>query len=116
MSSRSPVVSPFAAPLPILLATLVLAACAPFEQAERPVYREQARCDVAVAEGMAPGKREAEQLAEDGARQQFADSRGYLLASGLKHIRIEGKETRCRPHPIASGFIHCTAQVRLCGR
>lgn len=98
------------------LAAIALAGCAPFEQTERRVNREQLRCDLAVAEGMASTQREAARLAEDGARQQYADSRGYLLSVGFKRIRVDGKDMRCRPHPLASSFIHCTAQVRLCGR
>ena len=99
----------------VAIATSFLGACASFERHADSAAAAPA-CDVAVADGLSASRRQAIAFAEEGARQQYADSRGYLLGLGLRRIRIAGKTTRCRPHPLAQGLVHCTAEVRLCGR
>lgn len=99
-----------------LTATVLIAGCAPIEHSDRRANSDAARCDVAASEGMSESRAEAARLAEEGARQQYADARGYILGNGFRHIRVADKDIRCYRHPLARGFINCTALIRLCGR
>jgi hypothetical protein len=93
-----------------------LSACAPFETADLADRPPSPRCAEAVAEGLAPGKGHATALAMAGARHQYDDARGYLLANGYRRVQVMSTKTKCTPHSLPIGLMKCTAVARLCGR
>lgn len=60
-------------------AALVLGACAAFDRGRQPARFHAVRCDLAADEGVALTKRKAAALAEEGARNQVGDVRGFLI-------------------------------------
>lgn len=102
--------------LPAALVVAGLAACAPITH-EGPQRRPPVqRCDDAVGDGLSVGRGHATALAIEGARQQFADARGHLLALGYRHVRVVDHKITCKRHPVFTDLQKCTAAARLCGR
>lgn len=104
---------------PLMIALAAVSACLAAGACAVPADDRRlaagARCEDVVGEGMGQTRKRAQFLAKEGVRHQLADARGNLLRSGLRGVRAEGADVRCRPHTLGLGLINCTAVARLCG-
>jgi hypothetical protein len=99
-----------------LVSPLLLAACVTAPEIRQPVSTSKLRCDEAVASAVGFGRGEARAIAENSARQQAGDVRGYLLSSGVSRVRRAGSQVSCRPFALGGGLTQCVAVHRFCGR
>ncbi len=105
-------------PKSMVLVALALFAsgCATVPGPERQRSNQKFICDEAVGTGVGISRGAARMIADGSARQQIADVRGYLLASGASGVRKRSSATTCRPYALGGGLTQCVAVVRLCGR
>ncbi len=110
---------PLARPLAICCAALALSACVTTydrDDARIPDRNVGANCEPVSMTANAATKREARAIAINSLKLDAADVRGNMISSGLKRIRVTGKNMRCGPYILSADRTECTASIILCGR
>jgi hypothetical protein len=102
----------------IAASATLLGACGAVRQQQQQVVTV-APCDTVSANATTYGRSRAALYAERNLRLEIADSRGDLVGSGLRRVRVIAKRTTCRPYTLfgtGTSLTSCTAVARLCGR
>ncbi len=92
----------------------VIGACVP-QRAQAPL----SPCDAATGTATSYSRGIALARAERALRVQTIDTRGDLVSSGVRRVKIIGVRRLCEPYRLfgtASGLVTCKVQAQLCGR
>lgn len=75
----------------------------------------RAGCEVAIGQGVSPGKASARMVAQTDLKYQAQDLKGFMLKDGYRAVRNGPSLVECHPYPLGLGLTQCIARAQLCG-